>query len=91
MQKNLLVITGDDAQVFIDKIAAHAEGNGNGGQRQTSERGNVLAIHSVLSALRRVIEEVKQTQEQDRLEHRRHVQMMQSNISRIAIQPIARP
>jgi hypothetical protein len=56
--------------------------------RQAEERDQLLALHSQVSALQRSVEGLRASMEENRVEGRREFQMMQSNIRRIAIQPV---
>jgi hypothetical protein len=58
--------------------------------RQAEERDQLLALHSQVSALQRSVEGLRASMEENRVEGRREFQMMQSNIRRIAIQPVVR-
>jgi hypothetical protein len=58
--------------------------------RQTSEREQLLALHSQMSALQRSLEEVRASQEEHRVEGRREFHILRSNIGRIAVQPVVR-
>ena len=96
VKKVLLIVTGDEGEVYLDEIGGNLGGDGGAGGggnallMQASQRDQLLALYSQVSSLRRALEDLKVLEEQHRVEARREYQMLQSNIRRIAIQPVVR-
>jgi hypothetical protein len=91
VKKVLLVITGDEGLVYLDEVGD--PGNDGGGpavRQQANEREQMLALQSQISALQRSLQDIRASQDEQRVEGRREFQMLQSNIRRIAVQPVVR-
>jgi hypothetical protein len=85
VKKILLVVTGREAEVYLDEVGDPEIGP----NLRAEERDQLLALHSQVSALQRSVEGLRASMEENRVEGRREFQM-QSNIRRIAIQPVVR-
>jgi hypothetical protein len=56
--------------------------------RHANDKDQLLALHSQMARLQRSVEDIKASMEQHEVDRRHEFQMMQSNIHRIAIQPV---
>jgi hypothetical protein len=93
-----VIVTGQDAQVFIDEIpdidAQQVPDGGNNNIANNNPapiRSQLVALQSQLMALRRAIDElrneVRESHGQQHQQEQRHFQIMNSNIRRIAVAP----
>jgi hypothetical protein len=85
----LAVIGHEGREVYLDKLGDDGVPD-NAGRRLANERGQVLALHSQVSGLRREISGLKETLAEERIQQRREFQMLQSSLRRISMQPIVR-
>jgi len=93
IRKVLLLVTGDEGEVFVDELVGEDEdGSDNNGRRtrRRFERDEMRALHSQVAGLRRDNQELKAQLELFSNRTDRQFATLNRNVQRIAVQP-ARP
>jgi hypothetical protein len=86
-----LVISGHEGEVYLDELGNDGIPDNAGRRLATNERKQLLALHSQVAGLRRVIGGlIKETLAEERIQQRREFQMLQSSLRRISMQPVVR-
>ena len=79
IQKILLVVTGHEGVTYIGEIGGDNEAGRQGGDivlRVTSQRDQLLAMHSEMSGVRRDVHQLYTALEANRVQQRRGFQIM---------------
>jgi regulator of replication initiation timing len=95
VEKLLLVITGNEGEVFLDEVVGNdtppgAPGDNQANRQQTNERNQMIGLISQVNTLRRDIAEVKTELGETRMEARHEFQLNREFLRRTAIQPAFR-
>lgn len=94
IEKILMVVTGDDAEVYFNEVGQAAGGDGAvggpGGGQPRSQRDQLISMQSDLVSIRRMLAERNTREDERYLQLERRLANVERNTHRIAAQPAFR-